>query len=73
MRTLMTAPKLPENADGLIRILIFLTVLMLAFWGINVFRHIKSGSWTKFQKVTDTVGVIMLVGFLISLIVPIMR
>lgn len=59
MITLPTVSKAPENAGGLIRFLVFLIVLLLAFWGINVFRHIKSGNWTTFQKVTDISGILL--------------
>ncbi|MDE5569832.1 MAG: hypothetical protein K2I82_04165 [Ruminococcus sp.] len=57
---------------GLVKILIFFTVLLLFFWGLNIYKHICS-DWTKFQKVTDTVGAVMLLGFLISLIIPLMK
>lgn len=57
---------------GLVKILIFFTVLLLFFWGLNIYKHIRSG-WTKFQKATDTAGAVMLAGFLISLIIPLMK
>lgn len=57
---------------AIVKILIFITVLLLFFWGLNIYKHIRSG-WTKLQKVTDTAGAVMLVGLLISLIIPLMK
>ena len=47
-----------DSAEGMLRILIFFVGLIMVLWGINLFRHAKSGKWTKFQKAVDIVGLL---------------
>ena len=73
MKTNLTAMLSAANsAEGALRMLIFFVVLIMVFWGINLFRHAKIGKWTNFQKAVDIVGLlffgillIMLLGVLI--------
>lgn len=48
-----------DSAEGMLRILIFFVGLIMVLWGINLFRHAKSGKWTKFQKAVDIVGLLL--------------
>ena len=48
-----------DSAEGMLRILIFFVGLIMVFWGINLFRHAKSGKWTKFQKAVDIIGLLL--------------
>ncbi len=57
---------------GLIELFIFFIFLMLVFWGINMYRHIKSGSWSFFQKIVDITGLILFTVIIFILIKPIM-
>lgn len=49
-----------------------MTVMLLIFWGLNIYKHIRSG-WTKLQKITDSTGLAMLIVLLIMLIVPLLK
>ena len=57
---------------GLIELFIFFIFLMLVFWGINMYKHIKSSRWSVFQKVADITGLIIFSVIIIMLIKPIM-
>lgn len=60
MKTNLTAMLSAANsAEGALRMLIFFVGLIMVFWGINLFRHAKSGKWTNFQKAVDIVGLIL--------------
>lgn len=48
-----------DSAEGMLRILIFFVGLIMVLWGINIFRHAKSGKWTKFQKAVDIIGLLL--------------
>lgn len=48
-----------DSAEGMLRILIFFVGLIMVLWGINLFRHAKSGKWTKFQKAVDIIGLLL--------------
>lgn len=61
------------SAVGVIKILIFFILLMLVFWGINIYKHAKSGKWTTFMKIVDIVGVLFLAVMIILLIVPLFK
>lgn len=47
-------------------------VILLIFWGLNIYKHIRSG-WTKLQKIADITGLAMIIGLLIMLIVPLLK
>jgi hypothetical protein len=47
-----------NSAEGMLKLLIFFVGLIMVLWGINLFRHIKSGKWTNFQKAVDIVGLL---------------
>ncbi len=65
----LTAMLSAENsAEGMLRLLIFMIALITAFWGINIFRHIKNRNWTKFQKAVDAIGLLMLIILLIMML-----
>ena len=57
-----------KSAEGMLRLMIFMIGLVAVFWGINIFRHIKNGNWTKFQKAADIIGIIMMIIMLIMLL-----
>lgn len=67
---ILAANEMPENAVGPLKLMIFMVVLMLVFWGINVFRHIKGGKWSKPQQTIDLAGIVMLVVLIILLVIP---
>ena len=70
MKTNLTAMLSAGNsAEGMLRILIFFVGLIMAFWGINLFRHAKSGKWTKFQKAVDIIGLLLFGTLMIMLLV----
>ena len=58
-----------NSAEGMLRILIFFVGLIMVLWGINLFRHAKSGKWTKFQKAVDIIGLLLFGTLMIMLIV----
>ena len=58
-----------NSAEGMLRILIFFVGLIMVFWGINLFRHAKSGKWTKFQKAVDIIGLLLFGTLMIMLLV----
>lgn len=33
----------------IVKFLVFMTVMLLIFWGLNIYKHIRGG-WTKLQK-----------------------
>ncbi len=70
MKTNLTAMLSAGNsAEGALRMLIFFVGLIMVFWGINLFRHAKSGKWTKFQKAVDIVGLLLFGVLMIMLLV----
>jgi hypothetical protein len=70
MKTNLTAMLSAGNsAEGMLQLLIFFIVLIMVFWGINLFRHAKGGKWTKFQKAVDIVGLLFFGVLLIMLLV----
>ena len=58
-----------NSAEGALNMLILFIGLIMVFWGINLFRHAKSGKWTKFQKAVDIVGLIFFGILMIMLLV----
>lgn len=58
-----------DSAEGMLRILIFFVGLIMVLWGINLFRHAKSGKWTKFQKAVDIIGLLLFGTLMIMLLV----
>ena len=58
-----------DSAEGMLRILIFFVGLIMVLWGINLFRHAKSGKWTKFQKAVDIIGLLLFGVLMIMLLV----
>ena len=58
-----------DSAEGMLRILIFFVGLIMLLWGINLFRHAKSGKWTKFQKAVDVIGLLLFGILMIMLLV----
>ena len=58
-----------NSAEGMLRILIFFVGLIMVLWGINLFRHAKSGKWTKFQKAVDIIGLLLFSTLMIMLLV----
>ncbi len=63
----------PEgSAEGVLKILIFLIVLMLGAWGVNIYKHYKNG-WTKPQKIMDICGIIIIFTLLILVMIPELR
>lgn len=58
-----------DSAEGMLRILIFFVGLIMVLWGINLFRHAKSGKWTKFQKAVDIIGLFLFGILMIMLLV----
>ncbi len=57
---------------AIIKFLIFIIVVLLIFWGLNIYKHIRGG-WTKLQKITDITGSAMIIGLLILLTVPLLK
>ena len=58
-----------NSAEGALNMLILFIGLIMVFWGINLFRHAKSGKWTKFQKAVDVVGLLFFGVLMIMLLV----
>lgn len=70
MKTNLTAMlSAADSAEGMLRILIFFVGLIMVLWGINLFRHAKSGKWTKFQKAVDIIGLLLFGILMIMLLV----
>lgn len=60
-----------ENAAGAAKLMIFLFVLILIFWGLNTYKHFKGG-WTKTQMVCDISGLILLAAVIAMMIIPLL-
>ena len=58
---------------GLILFLVFLFVLMLLAWCLNVWRHIRAGGWKGFAAAIDIVGGLLLAGMTAALALPLLR
>lgn len=56
----------------IVKFLVFMTVMLLIFWGLNIYKHIRGG-WTKMQKIADITGLEMIIVLLILLIVPLLK
>ncbi len=70
MKTNLTAMLSAGNsAEGMLKLIIFFIGLIMVFWGMNLFRHAKSGKWTKFQKAVDIVGLLFFGVLMIMLLV----
>lgn len=61
----------PSGSEGAARLLIFFVFLIFVFWGINMYRHIRNGKWSLFQKIADIGGMIFFGIIIIAMIVPI--
>lgn len=61
------------NLKGALTVLALLMFLLLAFWGVNMYRHYDSGKWTKTQKITDIIGLLLLLAVFGSMVIPILR
>lgn len=59
--------------SGIIKILIFLILLMLVFWGLNIYRHIRAGGWKGFQRLVDIIGAVLLIGAFIVMLMPALK
>lgn len=58
-----------NGAGGMLRLLIFITVIMAAVWGLKVYRN-AVGGMTKFQKISNIIVSIGLLALLAMLIFP---
>ena len=71
--TLILASKeVSGAAAGMVKMLIFLLVLLLLFWILNIFRHIKIG-WTRIQKAADITGAVLLIAAIAALALPLLH
>ncbi len=43
----------------MIKILVFLILLLVFLWGLNIYKHIRSG-WNNTQKLFDIIGAVLL-------------
>ena len=59
--------------DSLLKILLFLLLLMLGAWGVNIYRHIRAGGWKGFIAAVDVVGALMLSAAFIAVLIPIIK
>lgn len=60
------------SGTGMIKILVFLILLLLIFWSMNIYKHVRAG-WRKSQKVYDIIGEIMLIAILIVTVLPLFK
>lgn len=61
-----------QTAEGMIKIMIFFTALMLFLWGMNTAKHIKRG-WTAKEKIFDIAGIILISAMLVLFIIPLFQ
>ena len=59
--------------EGMIKILIFFVLLLLVFWGLNVYKHIRSGSWNGKSKAFDFIGGLLILGLLVMTVLPLFK
>ncbi len=69
--TTTTIKTTSSQAEGTAELMIFFVFLVLVFWCINTYRHIKGGKWNLFQKITDIGGIIFFGIMIIAMIIPV--
>ncbi|MBQ8961772.1 MAG: hypothetical protein IJ071_11265 [Ruminococcus sp.] len=62
-----------KTAEGMIRILVFFILLLLVFWGLNVYKHIRGGGWRGLRRAVDLLGALLLLGLLLFTLMPVLR
>lgn len=62
-----------QSVKGSLSFMAFLMFLMLAFWCVNMYRHISSGNWTKGRKITDIIGLLLLLAVFGSMVIPMLK
>lgn len=60
-------------ASGLIKILVFMILLLLLFWGVNIYKHIRSGGWKGFRRAVDIVGAVLLLTLFLGTLLPTLK
>ena len=51
----------------------FLMFMLIAFWCINMYRHHRSGNWTKGCKIIDIAGLVILIAAFAGMIIPLLK
>lgn len=67
----LAANEISGNAAGAAKLMIFFLALILLFWGLNAYKHFKSG-WTKTQRVCDISGLIFLAAVIAIMVMPLL-
>ena len=62
-----------QGIKGPVFFMAFLMFLLLAFWCLNMFKHISSGRWTKSGKVIDITVLVALSAVFVGMIIPLFR
>ena len=57
----------------MIKILVFFILLLLVFWGLNIYKHIRSGGWRGFLQAVDITGGLLILGLLIMTALPLFK
>lgn len=58
---------------GALSFLVLLILLMLLCWGLNIYKHIRSGAWKGFQRGADIAGIILIAALFIWTVIPLVR
>lgn len=62
-----------KGVTGSLSFLAFLMFLLLAFWCINIFKHIRAGGWNGFRAAVDISGAVLLAGVFAAVILPLLK
>ena len=58
---------------GAVSFLVFLILLLLICWGLNIYKHIRSGSWKGLQRCADIIVTLLLAALFAGTIIPLLR
>jgi hypothetical protein len=51
----------------------FLMFMLLAFWCLNIYKHIRAGGWKGIAAAVDISGAVLLAGVFIAVLLPLFR
>jgi len=62
-----------NGITGPLSFMAFLMALLLVFWCLNIYRHIRAGGWKGFAAAVDIIGALIIAGLTVAVALPLFK
>ncbi len=62
-----------KSITGPLSFMAFLMFMLLVFWCLNIYKHIRAGGWKGIAAAVDISGAVLLAGVFIAVLLPLFR